>query len=408
MSRDREQDNVINIKGPKEAEIRNKRMKKMLALRRRLMAGVVVCAVILAIVLGIYISNREYKGYKVISSADTVYETNAEYKEFGGNLLKYTPDGVSYINANGDTVWTAGCDMKVPIAETNGNYAVVADKGGNTVREFNTEGAVSEVTMPYTICDIDVGSQGAFTVILESDETNYINMYSSTGEQIYTMQTSIDKSGYPVDMSISDDGQKLVTSYFFMEGVDTKMNLAAYNFGEVGQNSNADRIVGGYVFEDELIPKVEFISNDVVAAFSDSHIYIYAMKEKPSKQAEITYDNEIQSIFYSEKFVGTVEKNSDAEGETYLMKVYDLRGNQEFTYPFSLEYDNIYATQDEIIITGGAECLIVSAKGKTKFSYAFDTRIKNMIPATGSRKYIITFDNRTETIKLKSKDTKEN
>jgi hypothetical protein len=298
--------------------------------------------------------------------------------------------------------------MKVPIAETNGNYAVVADKGGNTVRVFNTEGAVSEVTMPYTICDIDVGSQGAFTVILESDETNYINMYSSTGEQIYTMQTSIDKSGYPVDMSISDDGQKLVTSYFFMEGVDTKMNLAAYNFGEVGQNSNADRIVGGYVFEDELIPKVEFISNDVVAAFSDSHIYIYAMKEKPSKQAEITYDNEIQSIFYSEKFVGTVEKNPDTEGEKYLMKVYDLRGNQEFTYPFSLEYDNIYATKDEIIVTGGTECLIVSAKGKTKFSYAFDSRIKNMIPATGSRKYIITFDNRTETIMLKSKDTKEN
>ena len=53
--------------------------------------------------------------------------------EFGENLLKYTPDGVSYINENGDVVWTAGNDFKVPIAAVCGDYAVVADKGGNLV-----------------------------------------------------------------------------------------------------------------------------------------------------------------------------------------------------------------------------------------------------------------------------------
>lgn len=399
--------NVIEVGGSEEAAERNARVKKTAGMRKKITA-VIILILIAGGLLAYYIfTNREYKGYKVLYSNETVYETNAEYKEFGGNLLKYTPDGVSYINANGDTVWTAGVDMKAPIAETSGNYAVVADKGGNLVRVFNTEGAVSEVTMPYTICDIDVANQGAFAVVLENDKTNYINMYSSTGDKIYEMQTSIDKSGYPIDISISDNGQKLFTSYFFMEGVDTKINLAAYNFGEVGQNANADRMVGGFVFEDEIIPKVEFISNDMVVAFSDSHIMIYAMREKPSEQAKIAYNNEIQSVFYSNDFIGTVEKNQNTDQGKYLMKVYDLKGNLQFSYPFSMDYDKIYASDKEIIITGGMDCLIVTKKGRTRFSYTFDSQIKNMIPSSGNLKYIVTFDNRTETIKLKSDDTRE-
>ena len=200
----------------------------------------------------VYTHVREFQGYKVLLSTDTIYEPNAEYTEFGGNLLKYTPEGVSYIDANGNVVWTAGADMKVPIASTNGDYAVVADKGGNTVRVFNTEGAVSDLVMPYKILDVDVASQGAFTVILESDVTNYINMYDKNGNAVYEMQTSIDKSGYPLAIAISDDGQKLVSSYYYMEGIQSKNNLAAYNFGEVGQNANADRMVGGFSLEDEL------------------------------------------------------------------------------------------------------------------------------------------------------------
>lgn len=399
--------NVIEVKGSEEAAERNEQVRLHVNRQKRILLLLLVLLLIVAVCMLRFFANREYKGYKVLHTNETVYETNSEYMEFGGNLLKYTPDGVSYINADGDIVWTAGTDMKSPIAETNGNYAVVADKGGNIVRVFNTEGAVSEVTMPYPICDIDVADQGAFTVILESDKTNYVDMYSSTGTQIYEFKTSIDKSGYPIDISISDDGKKLFTSYFFMDGIETKINLTAYNFDEVGQNANADRMVGGFTFDEELIPKVEFISNDVVAAFSDSHIFIYAMKEKPREQAAITYGNEIKSIFYSEDFVGTIEDSNDPEGEKYVMKVYDLKGNLKFTYPFTLEYDRIYASDKEIIITGGMDCLIVSKNGKTKFSYTFDTQIKNMIPSSGNLKYIVTFDNRTETIKLKPKDSKE-
>ena len=399
-------DNVIEVKGPAEAEERNLAAhKKRITIRR---TAIIVALLIVVIVIAVaYVSRhlRNYNSIKVISSAETTYESNASYLRFGKNLLKYTSGGVSYINEKGEVVWTAGIDLSMPIASVNGNYAVVADKGGNQVAVFNTDGQISTVTMPYAICDVDVAGQGSFAAILESDTTNYINMYSSSGEIIYEIQTSIDKSGYPMDISVSDNGQKLFTSYFKLDGVNINNNLTAYNFGEVGQNENADRMVGGYTFEEEMIPKVQFVSNNVVVAFSDTKIHVYNMKEKPSEKAEIDYNGDISSIFYSSEFVGTIMPNPDTSSSMkYVMHVYDLSGKELFAYPFAMEYENIYADEDEIIITGGNQCLIIQKSGRTKFAYSFDSMVKSMIPTSRNNEYIVTYEGRTDTVKLRTED----
>lgn len=401
-------DNVINIGGSEEMAAENsKRLRNSSRLKARLLMILVTAVILFGACFYVYTRLRRFRGYKVVHSSNVVFDTNSKFIRFGDNILKYSQDGVSYIDSNGNNVWTAGINTTNPIASERGNYAVVADKGGNNVYVFNLDGLVSEVTMPYKVVDIDVAKQGAFTCVLESSETNYINMYSSAGQPIYEMQTSINKSGYPIDISISHDGEKLFSSFFYMNGINTNVKLTAYNFGEVGQNANADRMVGGFTFESEMIPKVEFLTNDIVAAFSDKEIIIYDMKEKPSERARIKYDNEIQSIFYSEKYVGTVERNNTATSTSaayFTMKLYDLNGKEKFEFPFDLNYKQIYASEDEIIFTGGNQCLIVTTKGRTKFRYSFDSQVMNMIPASKSNEYIVTFEDKTETIKLTAYD----
>ena len=182
---------------------------------------------------------------------------------------------------------------------------------------------------------------------------------------------------------MSNDGKKLFTSYFKLDGVNIKNNLTAYNFGTVGQNENADRMVGGYSFEEEMIPKVEFITNDIVAAFSDKEILLYNMKEKPSERGKAEYGTEISSIFYSEEYLGTIKSNPDSGSSAdYIMTIYDNTGKKDFDYAFSMTYDKVYAAEDEVIITGGNQCLIVQRNGRTKFSYTFDNMIKSMIPSS--------------------------
>ncbi len=411
-------DNIIDGGGSDEMREYNRKMRKKSGKGRGLLTLVFALVVLVLVLFFIFfIRNREYKGYKVVISNETSFEIDSEYLEFAGSLLKYSPAGVSYINQNGETVWTAGVNMNVPIAEISGGYAVVADKGGNLVAVYNVDGEVSSQTMPYKICDVDISSSGAFVVVLESESANYISMYSSVGDKIYEIKTSIKNSGYPVDVTLSDNGEKLFTSYLYLSDVTPKVNLTAYNFGDVGQNENADRMVGGYAFEDEMVPKVEFVSNDVVAAFTDKEIVIYTMKEKPSERVRIPYDANVLSIFYGKDYVGIIEKNASVvhtgtatdskekmSSELYCMKVYDFSGDEKFRYNFSMEYERVIAGEKEILITGGNKINIITMNGKKKFDYAFDEPIRNMIPASGKNKYIVTFDDRTETIKLSTKD----
>ena len=78
------------------------------------------------------------------------------------------------------------------------------------------------------------------------------------------MKTSIENSGYPLDIAISDDGAKLFTSYVKVDGTSVPDYLAAYNFGSVGQNENADRLMGGFTFDDTIFPYIDFVDNDTV------------------------------------------------------------------------------------------------------------------------------------------------
>lgn len=397
------EDNVIDVGGSRDAGERNIELQKQEHAKKRFVRiGILACLVIAFVVYTIG-KNWEYKGYRVVESNQTDYANTANYIRFSDNLLKYTPDGVSYINKKGETVWTTGINMKVPIAVASGDYAVVADQNGNTVCVFNTEGEVSSQTMPYPISDVDVGNQGVVAVVLEGEKANYVNLYNRKGEIIYEIQASIDKSGYPMDISISNNGEKLFTSYMNVGSNVMENNLVAYNFGEVGQNSNADRVVGSYQFNDEIFPKVQFINNDTVAAFGTKTIELYSMKEKPSLKKKITVSGEVRSIFYSTDYFGVIQKNQGEDAkQLYTIQAYNLHGNEMFTASIDFDYDNIFSDKDEIIITGGKNCIIYRKNGSLKFSGTLKSRIRSVVPTEKKLEYIVVYENETQVIRLRS------
>lgn len=396
-------DNVVYVGGSKEAERNNSEAANRARKKKKVKALMLIIVAVIAVGAVVLMLNREYYSYKVQQRSDTEYENKATYVQFCGNLLKYTPDGVSYVNTNGDVVWTSGVNMKMPMAVTSGNYAAVADMSGNEVYIFNEEGLVSNLTMPYTICDVDVANQGAFAVVLESEKTNYINLYDKNGDIVHEMQTTIGKSGYPLDITISDDGKKIFTSYINVNGTTAENNLAAYNLGDVGQNANADRMVGGYKLDGQVVPKVQFINNDTVVAFGTRTINIYSMKEKPSERAVIEFENEIRSVFYNEDYIGVVQEvQSKNNPASYALSVYDTKGNKKFTEKIEFSYDNIYAAKKEIIVTGNSNCKIIRTSGSVKFDGTLSGKIISMVPDGKNLGYVVVYDDATEIIKLKS------
>ena len=375
---------------------------------------IVAVIVVIIILAGIYMIfvDRGYNGYEVVEETGVKNASMLDYAPYQNSLLKFSKDGATYVDEKGKAVWNETFAMKMPTADVSGEYAAIADMNGNDVYIFNTQGKVSNTTMPYKICDIAVASQGEFAVILEDEKVNYINIYDKNGEQISEIQTTIDKSGYPMDMDLSSDGTKLFSTYLYLDGVDVKNGLAAYNFGPVGVNENADRLMGGYQLEDTLVPKVEFLDNNTICAFGDNQIILYSMREKPSEKARIVLKSEVQSVIYNDKYVGIVISNEEEtkkneEKAPYVLELYNTNGRKVMTQKIDFSYENVRMTKDEIVFTGGTECRIYTVKGKLKFSYTFSKNVVDMVPTGYSSRYIVLYDSGSEVVRLKHQNEKE-
>ena len=90
-----------------------------------------------------YQKTRVYKGFKVESSVDISNGYDSKYVGYGDMLVKYSEDGVSYINKN-KSVWNQAFEMKNPLVDTCGDYVVVGQQGGTEIYLVNTKGLVSQ------------------------------------------------------------------------------------------------------------------------------------------------------------------------------------------------------------------------------------------------------------------------
>ena len=171
----------------------------------------------------------------------------------------------------------------------------------------------------------------------------------------------------------------------------------------VGQNANADRLVGGFTFDDEIISQVEFVDNDTIVAFGTNTITLYSMLEKPTVKKSIDYSGELTSVFSNKKYIGYVQ-NVMQEGTTeprYKVTIYDLRGNKEFSAYLNFDYDSIYAADKEIIFSGGSRCKIFRKNGSTKFDGTFAGNVLSVTPTGSHLEYVVVYDAATEIVKLK-------
>lgn len=368
--------------------------------------------IVAVVVIFLFITTSNYNSYEVVEETSVKNAAMVDYVPYQKSLLKYSKDGATYVDEKDKIVWNETYVMKMPVADVSGEYAAIADLNGNDVYIFNTEGKVSSTTMPYKICDVAVASQGEFAVVLESENENYINIYDKNGEPISEIQTTLDKSGYPMDIDLSENGEKLFSTYLYLDGATAKNGLAAYNFGPVGQNENADRLVGGYQMEDTIVPKVEFLDNNTICAFGDTQFIIYSMREKSSEKARITFNSEVHSVVYSPNYIGVVVPNENkdkknGEKAAYVFELYNTSGKKVMTQTIDFKYDNVRMYSDEIIFTGNSECRIYTVKGKLKFTCSFKKNVVDMIPTGYGKRYIVLYDSGSEVIRLTHESEKE-
>lgn len=344
--------------------------------------------------------NREYTESVVVDSISVPYVEGSTYLRLGENVLTYSKDGANCMDGKGNVLWNQTYEMQNPMVDINGTVVAIGDYNGRTIYIMNTQGSLGEVTTNLPIRNFRVAANGVVAVVLDDSKITRINLYDTSGNELVKSETTMDKSGYPIDISISPNGELLAISYFYVDSGTIKTSIAFHNFGEVGQNLSSDRFVSGYDYQGTVVPFIRFMNGNTAFAVSDDRIMFFTGNEKPLSAAEKLLSEKVQSIFYNEQYVGLVFLNTEGDGR-YRLDIYNGTGELVTNKSFDMEYTNIILAEDEFIICSETEYSVNNMHGVERFADQFNDMVYLFVPTGRHNRFLMMTQDEMKVMEMK-------
>ena len=366
----------------------------------RVYTVVLVMVLLAAVLVGYFIYERSkiFESMEIVSSIKRDSIDGTKIKEFAGSVMAYSKDGASAMDGTGKLLWNQTFDMQNPMVSVCGDMAAFADYGGSRIYLQKASGEAGTVNTDMPIRKITVSANGYVAAVLEDSDITWIYMYDSNGTKVAYFRTTMEKSGYPIDIDISPDAELVCVSYFYVDCNDVKSSVAFYNFGTVGQNS-IDNYVSGFNYSDEMIPSVEFLDTETAVAFSDSRISVFAGAHKPVSVSEMFINDEVLSVFAGTDAYAAIYSN-ETNGSKYRLEVYDKEGKKTCEKAFDFDYSNVTFGNGCVILYGDTSVYVGTYGGKLKFEGDYAKPILLLVPQTASYRYTIVTEDTVDTVEL--------
>lgn len=365
-----------------------------------IIASIILLVLIALIAIYIYFEHKTYTSYEVINSIERSDTSASQFETFQGNLLKYTNDGAVYTDLNGNRIWNQTYEMDHPFTDSCNEYLVIYELNGTQIYILNKVSLQSSIQTTMPIQRVSVAKQGTIAVLMESEGISYLQLYDKEGTQLAAGELHVQNSGYPLDIALSEDGQKLAVAMLDINEGSVKTTIAFYNFGAVGQNS-IDKIVGSYSYPDMLISRIHYMKDDTMVAFGDSKVVIFRGTQKPAESTSIEITEEVKSIFYDDQYFGLVF-DSDSKEQPHRLELYNIKGAKVREVGISIDYNQIELLDNQdICIYNDNQCEIINRKGIRKLLCTFDKSLYKVISTAAQRNYTFILEGETRRVKLK-------
>lgn len=362
---------------------------------------VLVAAALIALVVLIVLQykNHIYTSYEVLSSVDATVVSGTTSMPLGNNILTYSNDGAHCTDARGNVLWNQTYEMQDLRIATCGDVVAIGDYNGREVYILNQEKRLGEITTTMPIRSIAVAQTGRVAVAVADTRITWIYIYDPGKTDYYEIQTTMNQSGYPVAFSLSPNGELLGLSCIYVDSGVIKSRVAFYNFGQVGENKS-DFYVNGYTYPDTVIPTIRFMTNGTGYALGDDRLLFFSGSQIPTVTDIHLFEEEIQSVYSNEDYVGVLFRNSSADAQ-HKLQIYRGSGEKVGDYLFNQDFDSLFFGKENFTIYNEQECLIHTFGGVDKYQGEFDKSVKVMIPQGNSYRYLILTNDSIDTIQLK-------
>ena len=363
---------------------------------RRALIGIIITAVVCAaaflyMYLQTYTRVRSAGTYKVANASDN------SYQEFAGGVLKYSRDGIAYLNSSGEEQWNQPYQIKNPFLDVNDQSVAVADKGGNYIMIFQKDGLKGEIKTNLPVEKIAVSEQGIVAAVLKNESTPRIICYDTAGNVLVEHKSSMMGVGYPVDIAISPDGEVMQVVYLSVSNSEMTSRVCYYNFGDAGAEK-IDHQVFEKDYKGSVVGAGFFINETVSVAVGDNCLTIFKGKDEPEETKTVRIKGEIQSVFHSSRYIGILLKT---EGTSrYELCLFNASGRQVLSRRFGGTYKSAKISGGQIILYDGKQCSIYTRFGVHRFEGEMNNNILEIFPAFGINRYIVMDANGMEDIRL--------
>lgn len=389
-------------KKKKKEENKSEDFKKQIRSHRLRVWGRSICAVAVlgALSAAVYfqLKNQTYSGYTVVSATERKQFAGTSLLAYQNGFITYSKDGISYTDSKGNAMWNQTYEMQSPRVAVKDKWVAVGDYNGHIIYDINQDGTVSEIDTNLPIRSLTVSSNGVVAAVLDDGNVTWINVYNPSGEKAVSIKTTMQKSGYPMHISLSGNGKLMQVAYLKVESGSMKAVVSFYNFDEVGQNYT-DTMVSSYEYGGAVVPYAAFINESTAFSVADNHLVLYEGAEIPKSILQNFLSEEVRDIYYNENYIGLVFDGTDGEGK-YRIDIYDKTGNKVKSKSFSQEYREIVFTKDTLVIYNEAECMISNLNGKDKYEGDISEQTQLLKPLGGNRFLAVTQDS-LEIIEMK-------
>lgn len=376
------------------------RRHKMSAVYRFLL--VVAALLILVGVVYVQYRNHVYTAYDLVDSKTFDRVAGSEIMPLGDNILTYSHDGAHCTNAKGEVLWNQTFEMQNILTATCEDVVAFADYNGRDVYVLDSVKKICEINTSMPIRSIAVAGNGRVAVAVADTAITWIYIYDPDGKKAYEVKTTMGQSGYPVDFSLSPNGELLGLVCMYADAGVIKSQIAFHNFGAVGSNMS-DYRVSADTYPDTLIPYIEFINGNTAIAVGEDRMLVYKGEQKPVLKTQYLIEDEIQGVYHNEEYIGIMLR-SDQMDKQHKLDVYSTnKENKLGSVYFNLKYDDIFFTDEYLVVYNNKGCLIQTYGGKNKFEGEFLTTADLLMPMGKGRnfKYILVSGDSINTIQLK-------
>lgn len=382
----------------RQVDYKDRIRKHKLTTIYRVLLVIVALAAVAALVVVQY-KRHIYTGYDIVSSVSREVSMDSTDMRLQDAILTYSKDGAHCTDRKGEVKWNQTYEIQDIKMDTCRDVVAIGNYNGREIYVQNTEKQLGTITTTMPIRNLTVSATGNVTAVLADTDMTLITTYNAEGEVKFNGQVHMQNSGYPAAISLSPNGELLAVSYVYVDAGILKTDIAFYNFGPVGDNYS-DHFVSVYSYSDLLAPEIQFMNDNTAFAVGDSRLMVYTGAQVPSIAAEHLYDQEVQSVFYSDKYIGLVFV-SEREDSKYRMDVYSSAAEEVGSYYFDIEYTEIFFEQNNFVVYNETECMIMTLEGVEKYNGYFSKAVNLMLPTNTAYKYMLVTDSTIDTIQLK-------